>query len=105
MEQSKLLRIVGIISSLVGIVLILFGNIKGVRTDKWLYTLKDGKFPRLYDIKNDPLCKIDVVSKNKVISSRFMEDVKKFFSVKFKDEKMDEFTRNMLKSLGYLQSN
>jgi len=81
----------------------LYGDIKGIRTKSWLYTLKDGKEERLYDITKDKTLKNDLARENKELCIKLKFKIKNHFSIEYKPEEKDEYTKEMLKELGYVK--
>ena len=56
-------------------------DVKGLRTNKLLYKLRDGEKEELYDITNDINYKNDLSSKNKELCSKFKLKVKNHFKI------------------------
>jgi len=56
-------------------------DVKGLRTNKLLYKLRDGEKEELYDIINDINYKNDLSSKNKELCSKFKLKVKNHFKI------------------------
>jgi len=83
----------------------LYGDAKGIRTLDWLYILKEGEKEELYNIKKDKKLKENLAEKNKEICSKFKFKIKDHFSMKYKPEEKDEYTKEMLKELGYVKEN
>ncbi len=78
----------------------LFGDIKGIRTKEWLYTLRNGNEEELYNIMN---LKNDVAKENKDLCLKFRIKVKNHFSIKYEPGERDEYTKQMLSKLGYVK--
>lgn len=83
----------------------LYGDTKGVRTKEWLYILKNGEKEELYDITKDKNFKNNLAEKNKGICSKYKFKVKNHFSIEHNPEERDDYTKEMLKELGYVKDN
>ena len=78
-------------------------DIKGVRTKKWKYILKDNKEGALYDMQKDPAEKKDITEEYLAIKNKLDEKLRDHFSKKSETQETDEHTKEMLRKLGYLE--
>ncbi len=79
-------------------------DIRGIRTKEWKYIIKNGKEEFLYDMNCDPDEKANVKDKEKDVTIKLREKVKKHFECnENREQETDEHTKKMLKKLGYLE--
>lgn len=81
----------------------LYGDLKGVKTKEWLYILKNGKDEELYNTKIDEKLKNNLANENKDLCLEFKMKVKDHFSIEYKPGERDEYTKEMLARLGYVE--
>lgn len=83
----------------------LYGDTKGIRTKDWWYILRDGEKEELYSIQEDKDLKENLAEKNKGVCSKYKFKIKDHFSMEYEPEEKDNYTKEMLKELGYVKDN
>ncbi len=78
----------------------LYGNIKGIRTKEYLYILKDNNEEELYDTNR---INKNIAEQNHNVCVKFRFKIKKHFSIEYKPEERDVYTKVMLQDLGYVK--
>ena len=81
----------------------LYGDIKAIRTKDWLYILRNQNEEEFYDINKDQNLQNNLVKDNKDLCLKLRIKLKNHFSMQYKPEERDAYTKDMLRELGYIK--
>jgi|SRR3989339_193854 len=79
-----------------------FKNIKGIKKGKWFYILREDKIEELYDTEKDYTLTQNLILENQELALRLNTAIKTYYQDKKPDQETDEYTKEMLRKLGYL---
>ena len=76
---------------------------KCVRTPEWKYIENAGKSDELFNVKLDPEEKNNLLNSEKDKATELRMKLKDYFNVTYETQETDEYTKQMLRDLGYLK--
>ena len=79
-----------------------FKNIKAIKKDQWFYILRDDSVEELYNDEEDYNLDHNIIGENQDVAKRLRATVDAYYENRQDDQETDEYTKEMLRKLGYL---